>query len=57
VVQLAGAGWLGQWGAAADKRVVIADPNAPQLTDEQRQSVRELLVNDDGNHKSVIGAS
>jgi hypothetical protein len=37
--------------------VVTADPDAPQLTDKQRQSVRELLDNDDGNHKSVIGAT
>jgi hypothetical protein len=37
--------------------VVTADPDAPQLTDEQRQSVRELLDNDDGEHKTVIGAT
>jgi hypothetical protein len=37
--------------------VVTAEPDSLQLTPEQREGVRELLNNDDGNHKTVIGAT
>jgi hypothetical protein len=37
--------------------VVTAEPTSQQLTPEQREGVRELLNNDDGNHKTVIGAT
>jgi hypothetical protein len=34
-----------------------AEPDALQLTDEQRQSVWELLNTDDSNQRAVIGAT
>lgn len=37
--------------------VVTAEPGAEQLTQEQRESVQQLLNNEDGEHKTVIGAS
>jgi hypothetical protein len=37
--------------------VVTADPDAAQLTEEDRQVVTDLLNNDDDQHKIMFGAT
>jgi hypothetical protein len=37
--------------------VVTGEPDAPQLSEEQRQAVQLLLDNSDGKHKVLVGAS
>lgn len=37
--------------------VVTADLSSPHLTSEQRQAVMELTNNNDGLHRTVIGAT
>lgn len=37
--------------------VVTADPDAAQLTEEDRQVVTDLLNNDDDQHKILFGAT
>lgn len=37
--------------------IITADPDAQQLTGEEQQAVKKLLKNDDGWHKTFMGAT